>query len=133
MVGRFFTIPGLAEQPTAATDDAVAADHPAARNAERLCLRKALRNFRRAGQSELQLGLVDIRSRRVIRNPSGIEYLPPDRAGRGKDQGQSNNVVENRRGKATARLGRGSTGDLRSAPQPPFNDSSTGTISILSL
>jgi len=91
------------------------------------------RNFGRAGQSELELGFIDGGVRRLKRNAGGIEHLPPDRAGRGKDQGQSNNLVEKRMAKASPRLGRSSTGDLPSAPRPPFSDSSTGTISILSL
>jgi hypothetical protein len=59
--------------------------------------------------------------------------LPADRAGRGEDQGQSNNLVEKPRSEASAALGTGSTDDFEEPFRSGFEDSSTGINSVPSL
>jgi hypothetical protein len=63
----------------------------------------------------------------------GIEHLAPDRTGRGKDQGQSDNLVEKSLREASASMGIHSTGALSGLAVLLFDNSSTGIVSIPSL
>src|SRR5260221_11700096 len=131
MLGCLVAIARLVEQASAGADDAVAADDPvAARDAGGLGRRKLGGNFDGIGESRLDRVLVNVRLHGAIGYTGSVEHLPPDRAGRGKDEAQSNNLVEKQLYEASPTLGRGSTGDLRSAAQRLFRDSSTGTESI---
>src|SRR4029079_5372067 len=92
--------------------------------------RELRRDHRRVAHSRFHFVLVDDGFDRPIRDAGRVEHLPPDRAGRGKDEAQSNNLVEKGPGTASASLGTGSTGDLRSPAQALFEDSSTGKILV---
>jgi hypothetical protein len=59
-----------------------------------------------------------------------VEHLAADRAGRGKDQSQKNNLVEKPRRTASAVLGSSSIDDFHAASKLLFNNPSTGTDSI---
>ena len=133
MIGGFAAIPRLAEQAIFDADDAVTADHPRTGDADRLRDRQLLGDPRGIGQSKLELFLVHLRPLRLVLDAGGIEHLSADRAGRGKDKGQPNNLVEKRRRNASPLLGTISTGEFGNAPHTSFEDLSTGTKIIPSL
>src|SRR5947209_789121 len=112
MFGGFVALARLVEQAALDAYHAVRADHP--------CLRRSLADAQRlrlrqlAGQRQriLVLGLdgvlIDRGADRLMFDSGGAQHLPPDCAGRGKDQGQTNNLVEKPRRTASAGLGTGS-------------------------
>ena len=131
MLGGLLAAPRLVEQATAGAHHAVAADHPViARDAACLCSSKVRGNCGGVAEPGLDGILVDGGFHRGVHDSSSIKHLAPNCAGRGEDQSQSNNLVEKRGCKANAALGRGSTGELRTARQWLFEDSSTGRKSI---
>ena len=126
---------GLSNSRPSTRDHAVAADHPiVACDAQRLWPPPA-RDAISAGVVSRAFTASSSTSRldRLIFDARRIEHLAADRAGRGKDQGQSNNLVEKRRTNASPTLGTGSTGNFGQPRRIAFEDSSTGTNSIPSL
>ena len=95
-------------------DDAVAADHPIVRmvraHIQRLALRELRGDRHRIAGPGLERALVDVRSDGAMFDARRLQHLPPDCAGRGEDQGQSNNLVDKDRRKASASMGAHSTG-----------------------
>lgn len=75
-------------------------------------------------------GFIHVGLERFIRDAGGVEHLAADGTTGSEDQGQSNNLVEKREREASADMGTYSIGPLFDVKAVPFDDSSTGTISI---
>src|SRR5437763_3336669 len=135
VLGRHVAVDRLVEQATVDRNGAVAADYPilAAADAERFGGGELRCNLNRIAEPRLQYILVDVRSDRLMQDASGVEHLPSDRTGRGKDQGQKNNLVEKDRTAASPRLGTVSTAHFQTSPVGRSDDPSTGTESAPSL
>src|SRR5690348_8075623 len=81
MFRRFVPTFGLVERAAIDADDAVAADHPLPGNTDCLCASELKRDLTSIRQTELELVFVNLRSRRQIVDPRGIEHLASDRTG----------------------------------------------------
>jgi len=130
VLGRISAIAGLGEVATLRGDDTVASDHPAAGHAQGFRACEPKRNLAWIRKPKPQLVLIDVRLDGLIVYAGSIEHVPADRAGRGKDQAQRNNLVEKLRTKGSAALGSASTGNFTSPRGSLFEDSSTGTKTI---
>ena len=131
MLSGFGAIARLAEHAAIDADHAIAADYPiVAVDARRLGGRELRCDFHRIIELLLDGIFINVRLYGFEADARGIEHLPPDGAGRGKDQDQWNNLVEKPRMTASPPLGAVSTADFEGAAQRLFELSSTGTDSI---